>query len=342
MDRNIDIARFPKLSDLINKIIERLNTDWSKIFDQANEEKNLNLKGVENVPGSHILSLLLNQSMVFIEMVMDIGEKRTGKFYLMFMYKDVIRISGVALKEDTKTIEQQLETVSVTDEYTRSFNNFSELTCSGFDNVFCYHIPEKTLTRFNKYFISSKDNDELKVIFSSSEGQMIFKANFQYFLPQFSAINFDILFPLELVEGFFGTTIHFSRDKCLGKILVIDDSKSDISIIRQGLRNSNFQIIEGVDEQSTLHKLFAERVDLILIDIYLESENGLSICRRIRRNMMYDNVPIIMYSWGATRGNIEKSLRAGAQDFLAKPFNKEILLRKIQKHMPNKEAVVLY
>ena len=91
MDRNINIARFPKLSNLINMIMERLDIDWSKIFDQTTEKKNLNLKGIENVHEGHILSFM-NQCMVFIEMVMDISAKHTGKFYLMFTYKDVIRI----------------------------------------------------------------------------------------------------------------------------------------------------------------------------------------------------------------------------------------------------------
>lgn len=338
MDNNFDITRYTKLNNLINKLKDRFELDWSRLL---NKNLSFQVKEVKCVRSREIMSKM-NESRVLIEFVTDIGKKFYEKFFIMFLYQDAIIIAGSIIKEDKEKIEDWFSYSNMSAEYTNAFNKFCEQTGKGFDNTFMSHIPEKMSSNFSQYFISPKDNDKLREIFPLTGDQSTFVVNFNYFLLDFGNMSFDLLFPLELVEGFYGETVHFSSKRSIGKILVVDDSKSDIAIIRKHLRHSNYLIVESKDEQSALQQIFMGNIDLILLDIYLENENGLSLCRKIRRNMLCDYVPIIMYSWGATRENVTKSFRVGAQDFIAKPFDKDILLKKIIKHMQTKQKCTYF
>lgn len=329
MDSNINIIRFPKLSNLITKLTERFDLDLSKLLEF---EVQMELKEIENVTYSEFVSQL-RSSKVIIENNIELGANYSSKCYSLISYVDSVIISGTILKEQQTQIKQWFSASNLSKEYTKAFIDFCNLITEGINTTFTNNIGDEINATFSQHLITPKDNEILHTIFTESEEQMVFSLNIQMSLPNSGRSNFKMFFPLELVESFYGETVNFARDKAQGRILVVDDSKTDISIIRKQLRNSSYLIVEGKDEQTALQHLFSEKIDLVLLDIYLEKENGLSLCRRIRRNMLCDFIPVVMYSWGATKDNIIKSLRAGAQDFLAKPFNKEILLKKIKKHV---------
>lgn len=336
MDNAISIAKFPKLSNLIKKLIERLGGDWSGLLGH---DVILEITGGEIVRSGQIRSKM-TVSKVLMEYAMDMGEKSSERFYLMFFYQDAVVICGTILKHGEEKIREMFSSPNMNKEYEDVFREFCKQTSKGLNEVFCAHLRDKTNVNFYQHLISPKDNDELKRVFPASGEQLIFVVGLQHHLLNFGEMDIDMLFPLELVEGFCGETIYFSKTKNAGRILVVDDSKSDIAILRKHLRDNSYMIVEGDNEQSALYQIFSEKVDLVLLDIYLEDENGLSICRKIRRNMLCDSIPIIMFSCGATKENIVKSLRVGAQDFIAKPFDKDILLKKVIKYMQSKEKGV--
>lgn len=338
MEKSVNILRFPKLGDLLNKMIECLDLEWSKIVDS---QPQMHLKEIKNVRHNSI-NLKIEESNVLIEIVIKMGADFSEKCYIFMSFKDAVMISGLYLKEDVTEIEKLIGSSSLNNAYTESFENFCKKTVEGMNNVFTNNLPIDTELEYVRHLLTPKDNKIVKEIFPEDDDQIVFSLSAEYSLPgKEDRLQFSLLFPLELVESFFGETVYFDDNKTRGRILVVDDSRADISLIRKLLRNKGYLVMEGKDEQSTLHMIFSEKIDLILLDIYLEEENGLSICRRIRRNMLCDYIPVIMFSWGATKDNIVKSLRVGAQDFLAKPFNKDILLNKIKKHISEKSSVNL-
>ncbi|MGR3176589.1 MAG: response regulator [Candidatus Anammoxibacter sp.] len=331
MSNTINITKFPKLDNLFKKSFEMLNVNWSRLLGSTIE---IETTGVEVVKSGKIISKITD-SKVLMEHTITLRERSLERFHLMFFFQDIIIICGTALKLSENKIREMFTLNSMNEEFTNMFTEFSNQTSESFDNIFCDQLGDDiTSIDYAKYFISPRDNNKLKETFPVTGEQMVLILGLQFSLPVFGKLNFDLVFPLELIEGFHGETMYYSKTRKGGRILVIDDSKADIAIIRKHLRQKNYMIFEGNDEQSALYQIFSERVDLILIDIYLEDENGISICRKIRRNMLCDSIPIIMFSWGSTRDNIVKSLRSGAQDFMAKPFDKDTLLKKIVRFMP--------
>ncbi|MGR3220651.1 MAG: response regulator [Candidatus Anammoxibacter sp.] len=331
MSNTINITKFPKLDHLFKKSFEMLNVSWSRLLGKTIE---LEVTGTEVVKSGKIISKI-SDSKVLMEHTITLSGKNLERFHLMFFFQDIIIICGTALKLSENKIRDMFTLASMNGEFTNMFTKFSNQTSESFNNIFSDQLGEDiTSIDYHRYFISPRDNNKLKETFPVTGEQMVLMIGLQFSLPIFGKLNFDLIFPLELVEGFHGETMYYSKTRKGGRILVVDDSKADIAIIRKHLRHKNYMIFEGYDEQSALYQIFSERVDLILIDIYLEDENGITICRKIRRNMLCDSIPIIMFSWGSTKDNIVKSLRSGAQDFMAKPFDKDTLLNKIVRFMP--------
>lgn len=112
------------------------------------------------------------------------------------------------------------------------------------------------------------------------------------------------------------------------KILVVDDDARLRDLLRRYLSEQGFSV--WVAENATaLNKLWQrERFDLVVLDLMLPGEDGLSICRRIRAAR--DNTPIIMLT--AKGDDVDRivGLEMGADDYLPKPFNPRELLARIQ------------
>jgi two-component system phosphate regulon response regulator OmpR len=113
----------------------------------------------------------------------------------------------------------------------------------------------------------------------------------------------------------------------LPRILVVDDDVRLRDLLRRYLSEQNFNVY--VAENSTaMNKLWLrEHFDLLVLDLMLPGEDGLSICRRLRANN--DRTPIIMLTAKGEEIDRILGLEMGADDYLAKPFNPRELVARI-------------
>ena len=121
-----------------------------------------------------------------------------------------------------------------------------------------------------------------------------------------------------------------------GKILVVDDDLRLRELLRRYLSEQNFNVITA-ENATTMNKLWQrERYDLLVLDLMLPGEDGLSICRRLRG--MGDKTPIIMLT--AKGEDIDRiiGLEMGADDYLPKPFNPRELVARINAVLRRKGA----
>ena len=110
-------------------------------------------------------------------------------------------------------------------------------------------------------------------------------------------------------------------------ILIVEDDPEISTLLSRFLRNNNCRVSLARSGRDMDRLLADARVDLIVLDLMLPGEDGLSLCRRLREN---SKVPIIILS--AKGDEIDRiiGLEVGADDYLAKPFNPRELLARIR------------
>ncbi|MES2809005.1 MAG: response regulator [Bacteroidota bacterium] len=111
------------------------------------------------------------------------------------------------------------------------------------------------------------------------------------------------------------------------KIMIADDDPGIVDAIEMLLEFEGYQVTSTVDGATVLD-LKDELPDLLLLDIWMSGEDGRDICRKFKQVDITKNIPVIMIS--ASRDIKQSALDAGADDFLAKPFEMNDLLKKIK------------
>ena len=123
------------------------------------------------------------------------------------------------------------------------------------------------------------------------------------------------------------------------KILICDDDVRIRDLLRRYLTQEGFDVLQAEDGKSLTRLLVREPVDLIVLDLMMPGEDGLSICRRLRA--ANDRTPIIMLTAKGEDVDRIVGLEVGADDYLGKPFNPRELLARIHavlRRRPPQEA----
>ncbi|PIQ54965.1 MAG: two-component system response regulator OmpR [Comamonadaceae bacterium CG12_big_fil_rev_8_21_14_0_65_59_15] len=111
------------------------------------------------------------------------------------------------------------------------------------------------------------------------------------------------------------------------KILVVDDDSRIRDLLRRYLTQEGFDVLQAEDGKALTRVLLREPVDLIVLDLMMPGEDGLSVCRRLRAA---NNItPIIMLTAKGEDVDRIVGLEVGADDYLAKPFNPRELLARV-------------
>jgi two-component system phosphate regulon response regulator OmpR len=114
------------------------------------------------------------------------------------------------------------------------------------------------------------------------------------------------------------------------KIAVLDDDARLRDLLKRYLTDQGFRV-EGVPDAAALDRIMArERFDLLILDLMLPKEDGMSVCRRIRAS---SNIPIIMLTAKGEDLDRIMGLEMGADDYISKPFNPRELLSRVRAVM---------
>jgi two-component system chemotaxis response regulator CheY len=116
------------------------------------------------------------------------------------------------------------------------------------------------------------------------------------------------------------------------KALVVDDSRAIRKILAGTLKEVGFEVLEAENGREALQVLEAERtaVPLILVDWEMPEMNGLDLLKRLRQNPQFASMVVVMVSAQADMDHIVEALEAGANEYVMKPFTKDILLGKLE------------
>lgn len=115
------------------------------------------------------------------------------------------------------------------------------------------------------------------------------------------------------------------------KILVVEDEKDILNLIRRVLLRENYTVICAETGEEAFQELYDKGPDLLLLDINLPDISGWEICKKIRKDPLFKNIPIIMLTIRSSTEDKVKGLNLGADDYIPKPFSPKELLARIKK-----------
>jgi two-component system, chemotaxis family, chemotaxis protein CheY len=116
------------------------------------------------------------------------------------------------------------------------------------------------------------------------------------------------------------------------KALIVDDSKAIRMILGRILRELGYEVCEAVDGKDALKVIESEKaaVDLVLADWNMPEMNGLDLVKHLRQNPELTSLKVIMVTTETEVDYIVSALEAGANEYVMKPFTKDIIRGKLE------------
>ena len=111
--------------------------------------------------------------------------------------------------------------------------------------------------------------------------------------------------------------------------LVVDDSKFLQTHITKILNVRNYNVVSALTIQDSLEKLSQHSINMIILDMELPDGHGLDLLRKIKKDKIFSHIPVMILSGSNNAELVRNSFKAGASDFVKKPFNIEELILKV-------------
>jgi CheY-like chemotaxis protein len=127
------------------------------------------------------------------------------------------------------------------------------------------------------------------------------------------------------------------EDRMGARILVADDSITIQKVVELTFSREDFVLVQARSGEEALRKAKEQRPDLVLLDLVMPDRNGYEVCAALRADPGLQSVPIILLAGTFEPFDKDKGLRAGANDFVTKPFESQALIGKV-KHLLSAKA----
>ena len=124
----------------------------------------------------------------------------------------------------------------------------------------------------------------------------------------------------------------------MSKILIVDDTPSNRFLLRTMLVAANYEVAECGNGQEALDYCAKEVPTLVLMDVMMPVMDGIEACRQLRKTLSAVQLPVIIVTTRDEAETLPEALRAGANDYLAKPINREVMLARIRNQIDLKES----
>jgi two-component system sensor histidine kinase/response regulator len=122
------------------------------------------------------------------------------------------------------------------------------------------------------------------------------------------------------------------------RLLVVDDQPANIQVLGALLGRLGFEIVPANSGDQALKRLANRRPDLILLDVMMDGMDGFEVCRQIRANSDWADIPIIFLSAADDKQMTVRAFESGGVDYVTKPFNEAELVSRVKTHLALKAA----
>ncbi len=117
------------------------------------------------------------------------------------------------------------------------------------------------------------------------------------------------------------------------KVLLVDDSPSDLERLAVALGSLNITIITTCDGEDAVNVARAQRPDLIFMDVVMEGLDGYNACRLLKLDPDTRHIPVIFVSARTQRVDRMWAERQGGDAYICKPFTDHQVLQEVQRHL---------
>jgi twitching motility two-component system response regulator PilH len=117
------------------------------------------------------------------------------------------------------------------------------------------------------------------------------------------------------------------------KILVADDSPTQLKLILAPLRAQDYQVVTASDGEEALKMAFSEHPDLIILDVVMPNMDGFQACRKIKHTDELKHIPVIMLTSKNQKTDEFWGKKQGADEYLTKPFEEKELLETVARKL---------
>lgn len=117
------------------------------------------------------------------------------------------------------------------------------------------------------------------------------------------------------------------------KILVVDDEPEIVDFIRVILEDAQYEVISASNGQEAIAMIEDEKPNLILSDVMMPRLDGYQLARIVKYNEDFNDIPVILVTARDQERDKEIGHEVGADDYLVKPIDDELLLKLVKKHL---------
>ncbi len=121
------------------------------------------------------------------------------------------------------------------------------------------------------------------------------------------------------------------KNKFNQKILIVDDNPKNLQVAMNILKNYN--VIYAQSGQKAIEHTEGNDFDLILLDIVMPNMDGYEVCKQLKKNEKTKSIPVIFLTVKDDEKDIVEGFNLGAVDYLTKPFQAEVLLKRVELHL---------
>ena len=124
------------------------------------------------------------------------------------------------------------------------------------------------------------------------------------------------------------------------KVLLVDDEVDFVDVVRTRLEANNFEVVTAYDGEEALEKVKEQIPDIIILDVIMPKISGFDVCRKLKSDQSYKEIPIIMLTAKFQPSDIEFGKELGAETYLTKPVKLDELSEKINELLRQKMPTV--
>ena len=125
-------------------------------------------------------------------------------------------------------------------------------------------------------------------------------------------------------------TEHVSKSSRKATILIVEDDRDILEMIRYNLEREGFRVLDSLDGERGIETALRSKPDLVLLDLMLPGVDGLEVCRRLRAERDTSDTPVLMLTAKSEETDVVVGLEMGADDYLTKPFSPRELVARIR------------